>query len=241
MVCKRVSFVILPTLLLVLLASMNVLALDRAVRIRRTRHLRHTRRVGWKPLFRGSHDMLVRENQEIDRLELARIEDDDELKEMIDDQELVPVKESRSLVVADNLATDRRFCRPWTRDFLEDLSQAYYNDFRRPIKVNSLVRTVEQQKKLRRHNGNAAPVEGETASTHLTGITVDIARKGMSRQEQRWIEQYMLPLKNRGLIEPVEERRQAVFHVVVYGTYAEWRTAQKLQTNSPTKASRQSD
>ncbi len=238
--CRRVSFVILPVLLLVFVAGTYVQALDRAVRIRRTHHLRHTRRVGWKPLFRGSHDMLVRENQEIDRLELTRIEDDDELKEMIDDQELVPVAETRSLVVADNLAADRRYCRPWTRDFLEDLSQAYYKEFRRPIRVNSLVRTVAQQKKLRRHNRNAAPVEGERASTHLTGITVDIGRKGMTRQEQRWIEQYMLPLKNRGLIEPVEERRQAVFHVVVYGTYTEWRTAPKLQS-APAKASRESD
>ncbi len=238
---RRVSFSILPIILLVSFASTNVQALDRAIRIRRAHHLRHTRRVGWKPLFRGSRDMLVRENQEIDRLELARIEDDDELKEMIDNQELVAVKESRSLVLADNLANDRRYCRPWTRDFLEDLSQAYYNEFRQPIKVNSLVRTVEQQKKLRRHNRNAGPVEGETASTHLTGITVDISRKAMSRREQRWIEQYMLPLKDRSLIEPVEERRQAVFHVVVYGGYTGWRTAQKLQTSTPAKSAKEAD
>lgn len=238
---RRASFVILPVVLLVLVASTNVQALHRSVRARRAHHLRHTRRAIVKPLFRGSHDMLVRENQEIDRLELARIEDEDELIEMEDNQELLPLKESPSLVIAANLIANRRYCRPWTRNFLEDLSQAYYNDFHRPIKVNSLVRTVEQQKKLRRHNRNAAPVEGETASTHLTGITVDIARKGMSRQEQRWIEQYMLPLKNRGLIEPVEERRQAVFHIVVYGTYTDWRTAQKLQTNSPSKASRDSN
>ncbi len=170
--------------------------------------------------------MLIRQNAEIDRLELPRIEDDDALLEMEQNQELVQIRDSRYLTVAENLSASRRYCRPWTRDFLEDFGKAYYEQFGGPIRVNSLVRTVAQQKKLRHHNRNAGPVEGETASTHLTGITVDISRRGMTREQLRWIEQYFLPLKEQGLIEPVEERRQAVFHVVVYETYTSRRELQ---------------
>jgi hypothetical protein len=36
----------------------------------------------WNPLFRPSHDSLVRQNQEIDRLDLPRIQDNDELERL---------------------------------------------------------------------------------------------------------------------------------------------------------------
>ncbi len=227
MVATRRFFVFLVA---VLLLTTNAFAMHRTVRVRRTRHLRHhTRRLVWRPMFRGSHAMLVRQNEEIDRLELPRIEDDDQLSQFEENGTLVRVRESRALEIAPDLADTRKYCRPWTREFLEDFSQAFYQEFRQPIRVNSLVRTVEQQRRLRRHNGNAAPIDGETASTHLTGMTVDISRKGLTRQQQRWVEQYFLPLKERGLIEPVEERRQAVFHVVVYGSYAEQREGQRAE------------
>ncbi|HVZ15756.1 MAG TPA: DUF5715 family protein, partial [Terriglobales bacterium] len=125
----------------------------------------HVRRLVWNPMFRGSHEMLVNENIRLDAMELPRIEDDEQLELMEDNDDLVPIEESRSLKVASNLLANRRYCRPWTRDFAEDFGDAFYAEFRKPIQINSAVRTVEQQKKLRRHNGNAAPQEGDTAST----------------------------------------------------------------------------
>jgi hypothetical protein len=103
--------------------------------------------------------------------------------------------------------------------FLDDLSRDYYKQFRTPIQVNSAVRTVEQQRKLRRHNGNAAPEVGETASSHLAGITVDITKRGMSRKQHKWMADYLAKLKTDGVIEPEEERRQPVFHVMVSDRY----------------------
>ncbi len=115
----------------------------------------------------------------------------------------------------------RRYCRPWTRDFLNDLSQAYYDQFHDQIQVNSAVRTVLVQKKLRRHNRNAAPENGETASSHLAGITVDIQRRGMTGAQVKWMEAYLMPLNEQGLVEPEEERHQWVFHVAVSGRYGD--------------------
>jgi hypothetical protein len=190
---------------------------------RTSRRRTHFRRVLWNPVFRPSRDSLLRQNEEIDRLELPRIQNEAELEQLIASQELVPIVASQTLRFDPRLTPDRRYCRPWTRDFLEDLSEAYYQQFHSQIQVNSAVRTVQVQKKLRRHNRNAAPEKGETASSHLAGITVDIQRRGMTRQQVKWVEEYMLPLKNLGLVEPEEERHQWVFHVAVSGRYTDWR------------------
>ena len=108
------------------------------------------------------------------RLEaLERIEDDADLQARIASGMLVRVPESQALYVNTGLPEDRRYCRPWTRDFLQDFSNAFYEQFRVPLQVNSLVRTVEQQHRLRRWNRFAAPEFGDTASTHLTGVTFD--------------------------------------------------------------------
>ncbi len=181
------------------------------------------RRVLWNPVFRPSRDSLLRQNEEIDRLELPRIQNQAELDELIARQELVPIVASQTLRFDPRLDPDRRYCRPWTRDFLDDLSEAYYQQFHASIQVNSAVRTVQVQKKLRRHNRNAAPEKGETASSHLAGITVDIQRRGMTKQQVAWMEQYLMPLKDQGLIEPEEERHQWVFHIAVSGRYADLR------------------
>ncbi|HWR37828.1 MAG TPA: DUF5715 family protein [Clostridia bacterium] len=226
MLSRRIAYFLIVVMLM-LSAATTVSAATRRTRTRRVHRGRHVRRVVWNPMFRGSHELLVRQNEEIDRLELPRIADDDELLGLIGSEQLVPLSESQALIIASNLTETRRYCRSWLRDFLQDFSEAYYEEFKRPIQVNSLVRTAEQQKKLRRHNRNAAPQEGETASTHMTGMTVDISKRGLTRKQHKWIEQYFLPLKEIGLIDPIEERRQPVFHVTVFGRYADYREAER--------------
>jgi hypothetical protein len=191
------------------------------------KHRLHLRRTRWNPVFRPSRDSLLRQNAEIDRLELPRIQNQAELDRLVASGDLVSLPEGETLRIDPTLDPDRRYCRPWTRDFLQDLSEAYYNEFHNQIQVNSAVRTVQVQKKLRRHNRNAAPEKGETASSHLAGITVDIQRRGMTREQIAWMQDYMMPLKEQGLIEPEEERRQWVFHVAVSGSYGDWRESQR--------------
>ncbi len=175
--------------------------------------------VRWNPVFAGSHELLVQQNVELDKLQLPRIANDVELMKYELSQDLVPVSESDSLKIAPDLAENRRYCRPWTRDFLEDFSQAFYNEFHVPIQVNSMVRTVEQQRKLRHHNRFAAPEVGDTASTHLTGVTADLSRRGLSKEEYQWMRDYLMPLHEAGLVDPIEER-QPVLHIVVYEKYS---------------------
>jgi hypothetical protein len=194
----------------------------------RYHRMHRMRRVSWNPVFKPSHESLLLQNAEIDRLNLPRIRDDKQLELLKASGDLVPIIPSESLRIQPSLDPARRYCRPWTMDFLEDISAAYYKEFHDQIQVNSAVRTVLVQKKLRRHNRNAAPETGETASSHLAGLTVDLQRRGMTKAQVKWVEEYLRPLKELGLIEPEEERRHWCFHVMVGGSYSEFRATKML-------------
>jgi hypothetical protein len=200
---------------------------------RHHRILRHLRGVLWNPLFRPSRDSLIRQNEEIDRLDLPRIQDDAELEALKRSAALVPILESDSLKIEPSLDPSRRYCRPWTRDFVQDLSEVYYRQFHEKIQVNSAVRTVKVQKKLRRRNRNAAPAEGDTASSHLAGVTVDLQRRGLTKEQIRFVERYLFYLNALGLVEPEEERRHWCFHVMVSDRYGDWRQTQTIFLRPP--------
>src|SRR6266480_8122453 len=185
-------------------------------------------RVPWNPVFKPSHESLLLQNAEINRLNLPRIRDDKQLQRLIAGGDLVAIPPSETLRIQPSLDPGRRYCRPWTLDFLEDISEAYYKEFHDQIQVNSAVRTVLVKKKLRRHNRNAAPETGETASSHLAGLTVDLQRRGMSKAQVKWMEAYMRPLKQLGVIEPEEERHHWCFHIMVGGSYSEYRATRML-------------
>lgn len=163
----------------------------------------------------------MQQNAEVDRLSLPRFYDDDDLADAIRRGDLVPLPLNSALIVDPRLDPDRRYTRPWTAQFLTDLSNDFYARFHEPIMVDSAVRTVLVQKKLRRHNRNAAPYEGETASSHLAGLTIDLARKRMTKAEVRWIELRLLYYYGRGWVIVEEEFHQLCFHIMVSGRYGQ--------------------
>jgi hypothetical protein len=171
---------------------------------------------------------MLRQNEEIDRLQLPRIADQEQLEQLKTTQELVEIPETKFLRISPAVKPDKRYCRPWTNLFVQDMGRAYYEEFRVPLQVNSAVRTMEQQQKLRRSNHNAAPEIGDAASSHLAGITVDLAKRGMTRAQHAWVEAYLKNMRDQGLVEVAEERRSLCFHVMVSDRYTEWRETNQL-------------
>jgi hypothetical protein len=171
------------------------------------------------PPLKGSHEILLHQNEVADREGLDRIQNDADLLDLRNKRILVPLPTSYALEVDDRLPVDRRYTRPWTAVFLTNMARAHYAHFHSPLQVNSAVRTVEFQQHLIRINGNAAPAEGDTASPHLTGQAVDIAKHGLSRTEIAWMRGYLLPLIQEGKIDVEEEFQQACFHISVYKKY----------------------
>jgi Family of unknown function (DUF5715) len=171
------------------------------------------------PPLKGSHEILVRQNQVADRDGLDRIRNDEDLVDMRSKRLLVSLPESDALQIDDRLPVNRRYCRPWVAQFLATLARAHYAHFHSALQVNSAVRTVEFQQHLVHINGNAAPAEGDTASPHLTGQAIDIAKHGLSLTEIAWLRGYLLPLVQEGKVDVEEEFQQSCFHISVYRKY----------------------
>jgi hypothetical protein len=169
--------------------------------------------------LRGTHDSLVRQNVRSEAENLERIENDADLQDRISRGLLVRVPESTALAVNAALPDNRRYCRPWTADFLKDLARSHRAQFHTPLMVSSAVRTVEYQMRLMRINGNAADAEGDIVSPHLTGATIDIAKSGLSRRELQWMRSQLMAYQNAGVIDVEEEFHQRCFHITVYRNY----------------------
>jgi hypothetical protein len=186
----------------------------------RARH-RKPKKVSWfnYRVFVPSHENLLSQNTMIDGLGLSRIKNDSVLKEMVGSDELVPITQNQYVRVSPKLEAKRRFCRPWVDAFLQEIGQAYYEQFGDQIQVNSAVRTVQTQIRLLRWNHNAAPAHGETESAHLAGVAVDLQRRGLTREQVRFIQQKLLYLSNLNMVIVEEELKQPCFHIVVTGEY----------------------
>jgi len=183
--------------------------------------------------LRGSHESLVHQNEMAEADGLERILDDADLEDRIAHGSLVPVPVTAALRVNTDLPENRRYCRPWTAKFLTDLSRAHAARFAGgSLEVTSAVRTVEYQRRLRMINGNAAAADGDIASPHLTGGTIDIAKQGLTAREIGWFRAYLIPLEQAGKIDVEEEFRQSCFHISVYKSYTEPKPA----TRSPLTA-----
>lgn len=172
------------------------------------------------PAMKESWEILLRQNEIADSDGLNRVGDQQALAVMVERKELVTIPVTDALRVDGRLEAGRRYCRPWTGKFLTAMAKAHWMRFHTPMQVNSAVRTVDFQMNLRRVNGNAAPAEGDTASPHLTGQAVDLAKHGLSVTEIAWMRGYLLPLVQQGKIDVEEEFQQACFHVSVYKKYA---------------------
>jgi hypothetical protein len=169
--------------------------------------------------LKGTREILVHQNTMADDEGLQRVQDDFDLRRMRASRQLVDFSESASLHVNPELGGDRRCARPWAVRFAADIAHAYYARFHEPLQLNSAVRTVAYQVRLRRVNGNAAGIDGEAASPHLTGEAIDFGKRGMSMEQIAWMRTYLLPLMQSGRLDVEEEFQQACFHISVYRTY----------------------
>jgi hypothetical protein len=153
---------------------------------------------------------MLRQNAEADRLGLAHIRNRAMLKELVSDGELVPLPSSSS--ITSSMPAWRAYLRPWAAERLLSIADSYQAVVGRPIRVNSAVRPLDVQSKLRKCNGSAAPVSGPVASVHPAGIAFDLQRNGLTRGQRQWLELHLFYLQEIGQVIVEEERN--CFHVV---------------------------
>ena len=164
-------------------------------------------------LLKPSHQSLLLQNQMINQMGLVRIGDERELSKMVERRELVALPNDDAVRIAPSLPANRRYVLPMVNSFLVKLASEYYAEFHQPLVVDSAVRPVTVQKWLRRHNASAAPIHGETASSHEAGCTVDLSRR-LTKQQTRWLEWRLVYYAQAMQVVIVEEERHC-FHIMV--------------------------
>jgi hypothetical protein len=155
---------------------------------------------------------LLAQNAEADRQHLPRIQNKEELAELINDGELAPLVSLPALYIKPK--NEHAYLRPWAASEAFCIAQLFYNENHKQLVLTSAVRTVKEQKALGRHNHNAAPPSGPLASVHMTGIAFDIGRSGLTQAQQRWLEWRLFYLQSIGKVIVEEEYREPCFHVV---------------------------
>ena len=118
---------------------------------------------------------------------------------------------------SDRIQMKRRLLRmfhPKAKPVLEEIAGAYHKQFKRPLKITSLTRSLEYQADLSRATSNA--YRG-TTPPHSTGMTFDIAYMHMTAEEQTFIMAKFAELERAGRVDALREVGQTpCIHTFVF-------------------------
>ena len=121
-----------------------------------------------------------------------------------------------------------RYALPEVRMFLERLGRQYREATGTPLVVTSLARPKTRQ-----------PPNAHALSVHPAGMAVDL-RVPRDAASRRWLENALVGLERRGLVDVTRERRPPHYHVAIfpqaYRAYAEERMREEAIERTRTAA-----
>ncbi len=111
-----------------------------------------------------------------------------------------------------------RMFHPRARPILLALAQAYYDKYKKPLRVTSLTRSMDYQISLNKVNPNSFKVTGVgSLPPHTSGCAFDLARKHMTADEQNFVMNELAKKEREGVLDAlIEYHANACFHVFVY-------------------------
>lgn len=125
-----------------------------------------------------------------------------------------------------NVAADRkqmriRLLRMYNKDarkLFEEMCAAYFQMSKAPLRVTSLLRSMDYQISLNKTNSNSFKVSGKgSLPPHTSGCAFDISRKNLTRDEQNFIMQKFAELERNKKIDSLREgNANACFHSFIY-------------------------
>ncbi|MGH9717166.1 MAG: DUF5715 family protein [Candidatus Acidiferrales bacterium] len=162
------------------------------------------------------------QNERANQYHLSRMQNRAMIVRFFEDGYLASVPPETKFYYLHDIPPAYCYLRPWAKRFLDHLSREYYANFHEQLRVTSLIRTVELQRRLARRNFNAAEATGIDRSSHLTGATLDISKHSMDAREKRWVRRALIELEKSGYVYAVEEFEQPCFHVMVFPHYRDY-------------------
>jgi len=111
-----------------------------------------------------------------------------------------------------------RMFQPRAKPILKELADAYFQQYKRPLRVTSLTRSMDYQILLNSNNANSFKVRGEgSLPPHTSGCAFDLARKHMPVDEQNFLMQKLAEMERAGQLDAlIEYGVNACFHVFIY-------------------------
>jgi hypothetical protein len=153
--------------------------------------------------LRGSESSMERQHRVAIRNDLSFMGTRSEVRQFVRRDRLVPVRSSRTLLVKD---VSYAYARPQVALFLQRLAADYYAAAHEQLVVTSLVRPITEQPH------NASPL-----SVHPAGMAVDL-RIPDTWEHRRWLENHLLALERRSVLDVTLEYHPAHYHVAVFPT-----------------------
>lgn len=174
-----------------------------------------------RKMFPADKNSVGQENHYADQANILRLHSRQDIEAAVEAGVLVPVP----ITVSPKLPEFRRFVRPAAAAFMLELDTRFYLTTGKFLIVSSAVRSADVQRQVARRNRNAAPANGERASSHERGTTFDIAKKTwlrgydrMRRGQYRWLLIQLAYYQAIGRIHVIEEN--ACLHIMVREDYA---------------------
>ena len=110
-----------------------------------------------------------------------------------------------------------RMLQPKARAVLEEIANQYKQKFQRPLRVTSLIRSIEYQIGLNVNNANSFKVTEDAIPPHCIGLAFDLALKQMTAEEQNFIQNILVMMEKQGKIDGNREIvANASFHIFVF-------------------------
>ena len=150
--------------------------------------------------LRGSSASLDRQVAQARQHDFTRLTGAAQLRRFVDAGLLVHLAGNRDYTLVD---VSFPFARPEVRLFIERLSSQYRRACNERLVVTSLTRPLSHQ-----------PRNASDRSVHPTGMAVDLRRP--AGRCRGWLEEVLLSLEARGVLEATRERRPPHYHVAVY-------------------------
>ncbi len=150
----------------------------------------------------GSKTSMVRQHRVAKQEGLTFSATETRVRALVEDGALEPVTGNADYTVLPSVA--HKYARPEVRLLIERLAAQYREATGEKLVVTSLVRPIAEQ-----------PANAHQLSVHPAGIAMDlrVPAKASSRQ---WLEQTLLGLEQRGLLDVTRERRPPHYHVAVF-------------------------
>jgi pSer/pThr/pTyr-binding forkhead associated (FHA) protein len=104
------------------------------------------------------------------------------------------------------------------KPILQEVADAYYKKYDRPLRVTSLTRSMDYQIGLNATNANSFKVRGEgSLPPHTSGCAFDLARKHMTAEEQNFVMNKLAQMEDAGKLDAlIEYGTNACFHIFIY-------------------------